>query len=398
VNLPSPLDWQSAGIGPGPDVPAERRVTRENWRLYPFSRWAFQHTRELVPSRAISASPAPRALSVMPVDLDSLRFDDGEGNRIGWNDFLQRTYTDALLVLHRGHIAYEYYGNGMTPAKPHMLFSITKSLVGLVAERLISKGMVDPRTVVADCLPQLAGTGFAKATLRHLLDMTDGVDFDENYDDPDAEVHLYSAAYWRPERGLGGVAAALPKLVRSSTERGAEFLYRTPIADVAGLMLRRLTVRSLAELVGDMIWQPAGCADEAYMLLDTAGMEIAGTGLNATMRDLARLALWLQEPAQATLLAAMLAGGDRRLFAKSRYGGRGGGSYRSFWWIGHEPRPSIAALGVFGQRLYIEPDAELVLIRCGSHPIASNLYTDPIHGSAIAALKRRLGVTAKPCA
>lgn len=370
---------------------AEYRVTRENWRLYPFSRWAFQHTRELVPSRAISPSLTPRALSVMPVDLDSLRFDDGEGNRIGWNEFLQRTYTDALLVLHRGHIAYEYYTNGMATAKPHMLFSITKSIVGLVAERLISAGVIDPSHRVADCLPELGGTGFAKASLRHLLDMTDGADFDENYDDPDAEVHLYSAAYWRPERGLGGVAAALPKSVRSGTEPGAEFFYRTPVADVAGLMLRRLTGRSLAELVEDMIWRPAGCADETYMLLDTAGMEIAGTGLNATMRDLARLALWLQEPAQTTLLGALLVGGDRQLFAKSRYGGRGGGSYRSFWWIDHGAHRSIAALGVFGQRLYIEPEAQLALIRCGSHPVASNVYTDGIHRNAIAALRARLG-------
>ena len=371
-------------------MPAEYRVTRENWRLYPFSRWAFQHTRELVPSRALSPSPTPRALSVMPVDLGSLRFDDGEGNRIGWNDFLQRTYTDALLVLHHGQITYEYYGNGMTAAKPHMLFSIAKSIVGLVAERLISAGVIDPSHRVADCLPELGGTGFAKASLRHLLDMTDGANFDENYDDPDAEVHLYSASYWRPERGLGGVAAALPKLVRSGTGPGAEFLYRTPVADVAGLMLRRLTGRSLVELVENMIWQPAGCADEAYMLLDTAGMEIAGTGLNATMRDLARLAQWLQEPGHATLLGGLLAGGDRRLFAKSRYGDRGEGSYRSFWWIGHEPYASIAALGVFGQRLYIEPEAELVLIRCGSHPVASNLFTDAIHRNAIATLRDHL--------
>ena len=387
MTLLSPLDWPSAGIGPGPDVPTERRVTRDNWRLYPFSRWAFQHTRELVPSRAISPGPAPRALSAMPVDLRSLRFDDGEGNRIGWDDFLQRTYTDALLVLHRGNVAYEYYANGMTAAKPHMLFSITKSIVGLVAERLIGAGMVDPGVRVADSLPALAGTGFAKATLRHLLDMTDGAEFDENYDDPQGEVHLYSAAYWRPERGLGGVAAALPKLTRSSAAPGTDFLYRTPVADVAGLMLRQLTGQPLAKLVEDIIWRPAGCGDEAYMLLDTAGAEIAGTGLNATMQDLARLALWLQEPAQANLLTALLAGGDRQLFANSRYGDRSAGSYRSFWWIGHDPQPSIAALGVFGQRLYIEPKAQLALIRVGSHPVASNLYTDAIHRNAIIALR-----------
>lgn len=391
MTLPPLLDWQRAGIGPGPDVPPGYRVTRENWRLYPFSRWAFQHARELVPSRAIPPSPTPRALTTAPVDLNGLHFDDGEGNRIGWPDFLDRTYTDALLILARGRIVHEYYANGMTAAKPHMLFSITKSIVGLVAERLIDEGIVDPATTVATCLPELARTGFADASLRHLLDMTDGAHFDENYDDPAAEVHLYSAAYWRPERGLGGVAGALPKMTRRASAPGSAFFYRTPVADVAGLMLRRLTGRSLADLIADMIWRPAGCHDEAYMLLDTAGMEIAGTGLNATPRDLARLALWLLEPAQAPLLTGLLSGGDRSLFASSRYADRIVGSYRGFWWIGHGAPPSIAALGVFGQRLYIEPERRFALIRVGSHPIASNLYTNLIHQRAIDALRQYLG-------
>ena len=390
MTLPPPLDWQSAGIGPGPDVPPEYRVTRDNWRLYPFSRWAFQHTRELVPSRVIPPSEQPRALDFAPIDLAPLAFDDGEGRMITWSEFLERTYTDALLVLHKGKIVYEYHANGMTPAKPHMLFSITKSIVGLVAERLIASGMLDPNAKVADRLPELAETGFGPATVRHLLDMTDGGAFDEDYGNPDAQVHLYSGAYWRPERGLEGVAGALAKLTGSVAPPGKRFSYRTPVADMLGMVLRRITGRSLADLVGNLIWHPAGCCDETYMLLDTAGMEIAGTGLNATPRDLARLVLWLMEPGQSALLATILSGGDRNLFAQSQYAIRPNGSYRSFWWIDHGANPSIAALGVFGQRLYVEPESGLALIRVGSHPVASNLFTDAIHRNAIAALRERL--------
>lgn len=390
MNLPPSLDWQSAGIGPGPDVPPEYRVTRENWRLYPFSRWAFQHTRELVPSRAIPPSHQPRALDFAPIDLASLAFDDGEGQRITWPEFLEQTYTDALLVLHQGKIVHEYHANGMTPAKPHMLFSITKSIVGLVVERLIATNAIDPAAKVADLLPELAGTGFAPATIRHLLDMTDGAAFDEDYGNPDAQVHLYSGAYWRPERGLEGIAGALAKLTGSVAPPGEHFSYRTPVADVLGMVLRRVTGRSLSTLIADLIWHPAGCCDETYMLLDTAGLEIAGTGLNATPSDLTRLALWLLEPDQNALLARILSGGDRRLFAQSRYAIRPDGSYRSFWWIDHGANLSIAALGVFGQRLYIEPENDLAVIRVGSHPVASNLFTDAIHRNAIAALRERL--------
>lgn len=390
ITLPPPLDWQNSGIGPGTDVPSEHRVTRDNWRIYPFSRWAFQHARELVPSRAIAPSQNTRPLAFEPADLDDLHFDDGEGGMVSWPYFLDRTYTDAMLILHRGRVVYEFYSNGMTAAKPHMLFSVTKSIMGMVAEQLIAGGRIDPSPTVADCLPELAESGFSAASLRHLLDMTDGADFDENYDNPDAEVHLYSGAYWRPERGLGGVTEALATLTRSAAPPGEAFSYRTPVADVAGLMLRRFTGQSLDRLVRDWIWQPAGCADEAYMLLDTAGMEIAGTGLNATLRDLARISLWLLEPGQSPLIAALLAGGDRDLFARSQYADGRNGSYRSFWWITHHPCPSIAALGVFGQRLYIEPDNAFALIRAGSHPLANNLFTDAIHRNAIAALRTRL--------
>ncbi|WP_157214999.1 serine hydrolase domain-containing protein [Flavisphingomonas formosensis] len=388
MTLPPPIDWPEAGIGPGPDIPSDRRVTRANWRMWPYSRWAFQHARELVPSRALPRAPAARTLPERPLDLSGLRFGDGEGGETDWAEFLRRSYTDALIVLHRGAIVHEYYANGMTAASPHMLFSITKSIIGLVAERLIATGRIDPDAPVGTVVPELAGGAFGPARLRHLLDMTDGAAFDENYADADAEVHRYSAAYWTPEAGLDGVLGQLPSIVRRAAEPGALFAYRTPVADVLGLALRRATGRPLAELVAEEIWTPAGCGDEAYMLLDTAGMEIAATGLNATVRDMARLALWLIETGEP--LAGLIAGGDRALFAAAGQATRPNGSYRSFWWIDHGRPPAITANGVFGQRLWIDPAAGLAVARVGTHPVASNGFTDMLHREAFAAVRAAL--------
>lgn len=391
MNLPSPLDWPGAGIGSGPDIPPERRVTRDNWRSYPWSRWAFQHTRELVPSRAVPRCDSARRLVEEPVELSGLMFPDGDGGTIAWPAFLDRTYTDALLILHRGRLVHEHYANGMTARTPHMLFSITKSVVGLVAERLIMEGLFDPSAQVADHVPELARSGFGSASARHLLDMVDGVAFDEDYARPDAEVHSYSAAYWTSAAGHEGVLGMLPKLIRRDAEPGQAFRYRTPVADVLGLLLRRVTGRPLATLIGEHVWRPAGCADDCHMLVDTAGLEIAGTGLNATARDLARLALWLMEPEQRPLLGVLMMGGDRALFAAARMTTRPHGSYRGFWWIDHGETPSLSALGVFGQRLWLAPAEELAVIRFGSHPIASNSFTDIIHRNAFAALRATLG-------
>jgi CubicO group peptidase (beta-lactamase class C family) len=390
-DLPPPLDWQAAGIGPGPDVPIERRVTRDNWRLYPFSRWAFQHARELVPSRALPAAATPRPLPAAPVDLAGLTFTDPAGGERTLANFLATGYHDALLVLHRGRLAWAHLANGMGLDRPHMLFSVTKSLVGVAAERLLARGLLDPETKAGEAVPALAGSGFAPATLRHLLDMTDGVAFDETYADPTAQVHLYSAAYWTPQAGLGGTLAALAGLSGPAEPPGLSFRYRTPVADVIGWMLRRMTGRTLAQLVADEVWRPAGCGDEAYMLVDTAGMEIAGTGINASPRDLARIGLWLLEPGQADVLGAILDGGDRALFAAAGLdAARAGGSYRSLWWVDHREPAMLSANGVYGQRLWLDPAHQLCVVTLGSHPVAGNSFTDAAHRALFAAIRARL--------
>ena len=398
MTLPPPLDWPSAGIGPDEHFPPERRVTRENWRLYPYSRWSFQHARELVPNRSIRRSSTPRLLEEAPIELAGLVFPDEAGQMVGWGEFLHRTYTDAFLVLHRGKLVHEYYANGMTAESTHLLFSMTKSFFGLIAEMLIAEEMLDETALVVRYVPELAQSAFAAATVRHLLDMTDAVAFDEDYADPAAEIHRYSAAYWDPALGYGGVFEALKALTRSTGAPGSSFAYRTPVADALGWVLLRATGQSLAKLLGDRIWRPAGCADNAQILLDTAGHEIAGAGLNATARDVARVAQmlldggvvdgrWVVPPAALDSIAG---GGDRALFAGAGFETRRGGSYRSQWWVAHEGYESIQALGVYGQRIYLEPGSGLAIVRFGSHPVAGNGFTDGIHHNAIAALRTAL--------
>jgi CubicO group peptidase (beta-lactamase class C family) len=389
MTLPAPLDWQNAGIGPGPDVQPSLRVTRENWRLYPYSRWAFQHTRELVPSRALRRSDTPRVLPVEAMSLDALTFDDGEGHLISWESFVETTYTDALIVLHQGSIIYETYRNGMTPHTPHHCFSVSKSFVGLLAEMLIAVGKLDPAAPVTAYVPELAQSGFAQASVRDLLDMTDGVAFNEDYANPDADIHRYSASYWTPSAARGGVHEALAQLTASDHRPGAGFSYRTPVADAVGWVIARASRKRLADLFSERLWQPAGCGDDGHFLVDTAGEEIAASGLNATVRDMARLALVMIEgnaiPAAAR--ASILGGGNRALFADSKYAERSTGSYRSQWWVAHDDFGAISALGVYGQRVHIETETGLILIRFGSHPLASNLHTDGLHSRALEALR-----------
>jgi CubicO group peptidase (beta-lactamase class C family) len=229
MTLPPPLDWQIAKIGPGQGAPPEHRVTRENWRLYPYSRWAFQHTRELVPSRALCRSTVPGDLDENIVPLDDLQIAGDSGDSaISWAEFEAQTYTDAMLIIHNGMIIHERYYNGMTRRTPHHAFSVSKSFIGLLAESMIADDVLDKSAAVTTYVPELAESGFAKVEIHHLLDMTDGVAFDEDYANLNADVHRYSANYWTPALADGGVRAALARLNGRDHAPGSEFSYRTP--------------------------------------------------------------------------------------------------------------------------------------------------------------------------
>jgi CubicO group peptidase (beta-lactamase class C family) len=383
-----PLDWQVAGIRPGQDASPEYRVTRENWRLYPFSRWAFQHTRELVPSRSLRRGDTARTLLEGVVSLDDVSIDDSAGGTISWAEFEAQTYTDAMLIIHDGVIIHECYYNGMTAQTPHHAFSVSKSFVGLLGEMLIADNVLDQGAPVTDYVPELINSGFAQASVRDLLDMTDGVTFDEEYSNPDADVHRYSASYWTPALADGGARATLARLADRDHAPGHGFSYRTLVADALGWVIARASGTRLADLFSELLWQPAGCADEGHFLVDTAGDEIAASGLNATARDMARLALLLAEGTAVPSAArtSVLRGGNRDLYASSKYAERSRGSYRSQWWVAHDDFGSISALGVYGQRVHIETETGLIMVRFGSHPLASNLHTDGLHRRALEAL------------
>src|SRR5215470_8305396 len=110
---------------------AGSQVTLANWRMPPFSRWAFQHVRELIPSADIACDPA-RVLPLVSAPAS-----------LGVDEELAATDTDAMVVLHRGRLVYERYANGMSADTPHILMSVSKSMLGLLAGVLAPKGVLD---------------------------------------------------------------------------------------------------------------------------------------------------------------------------------------------------------------------------------------------------------------
>jgi CubicO group peptidase (beta-lactamase class C family) len=406
---------QVPGWMQGSPPPPERRIrfADADHLSFPKSRWSFNHLRELVPTACIgrgAAAPAALDAARLPAGdagaawLDALRFDSGGGTTMNWAQALEQTHVDGIVVLHRGAIAYEaYFGEGAAH-RPHLCFSVTKSVVGLAAAVLVHDGELDAASPVGRIVPELQASAFGDASVRDLLDMLVGLSYSEDTADPSAAVwRFYRAGGILPAppgyEGPRGFARFLPSVEKGGAH-GASFDYKTVNTQVLGWVLERVTGMPLAELLSRMIWSRLGAEQDAYISVDENGMAYAGGGMCATVRDLARLGELLRNDGRrgsaqvvpAAVVADIRAGGDRERFAGAPVyrATLGGWSYRNCWWISHDAHGVFMARGIHGQSLYIDPLAQVVIARVGSHPISSSVANDPITLPAFAAIARAL--------
>lgn len=287
------------GLMQGFPPPAGKRVDRFNgmWEP-PFNRWAYQNMRRIWPTAPVRPSDTGTALRrEIDADIGSLSVRRKDGSLADFECFLRQTFTDSLIVVHKDSIVYERYLNGMTPDTPHIMFSCTKSFIGLFALMAIEEGLVTRYTPIVDIIPELDnGSGFSDATFGQVLDMTASLKFSEYYADPDAEFHDYIAVLgagikavdWDGPKSLYDYATTLTKL--KGRAHGSVFEYQTPQADVLNWAVSRLFGQNFVTLLETRLWSRLGMTGEAYVLLDATGNLVAGGGLNATAEDMARFA------------------------------------------------------------------------------------------------------------
>ncbi len=407
---PSALD--PARLMQGVPPPPPYRINLENWQAYPQKIWSFQHTRELFPTRQIARAGAVSELPRTLRPMGELAVNAPGDAAMSWDQMLQATHTDAIVVLHQGRIVEERYFNGMGPQTQHLIFSASKSMTGLMGAVLINEGKLDENALVGKQVPELADSAWAGATVRQVLDMTDGVRFSEIYTDPKSDIFRYIGAMgWAPQlRQPGspeGILAMLPTLKTVQDEvRGTAFRYRSPATDVSAWVAGRAAGQSLSAWLQERIWRRLGMEQDAYMMLDPAGQEVSFAGLNATARDLARFGQMMlqrgrwsgQQIIPAAVVDELIRGGDARAFEASGLATRKGWSYRSQWWVypGAPGIPrSFAALGAFGQMLYVFPDHDVVIVKLSSHPNPVSATTDPLHQRALRAMVTHLQTPAR---
>lgn len=386
---PVTLGWMQ-GFPPTADKTI--RFTDPDYFAFPKLRWTVCHFRELMPSMAVrTGTDGPRALPAdLDAGLDGVTFTPlGGGGTMTWGAAFDANYTDGILVLHKGRVVYERYDGCLDANTLHGAMSVTKSLTGLLAEVLVAEGKLDDTARVRDIIPELTDSAFGYATVRQVLEMTTALDYSEDYADPNAEVWTYAEAgspLAKPE-GYTGPRSYFDylQLVRKKGEHGDAFGYKTINSDAAGWLISRTTGLSVADFLSNRIWSQIGTEREAFYTVDSIGTPFAGGGFNATLRDLARLGqLMLNEgrvgdvqviPAEA--IARIRQGGSKDTFAKAGYDLLPGWSYQGMWWVSHDDHGSFAARGVHGQTIWIDPAAQMAIVRFASNPVAGNAASDP---------------------
>jgi CubicO group peptidase (beta-lactamase class C family) len=365
----------------------DARVSPANWLEAPYNRWSMWHVREICPTQAVSRGADP----VLPLpdraetlDLDGVAVTRVDGSVGTVRGVLDGTFTDAFAVLQDGELAAEWYVDGGGPDMVHAVLSVTKSLVGCVAGILVDQGVLDEDAPAERYVPELATSGYAGATVRHLLDMRSGARFLEDYADPGAEIRQMDE-WLLGERGL---YAYLPTL-GAERPHGGHFLYRSSETDVLGWVCERASGALMADLMGELVWAPMGAADDAEIMVDSTGTAVHNGGLGATARDLLRFGQLLLSGG-----AVPAPGGGRRQVLPSRWLRQAwavdadirsafvespaertfpGGWYRNqFWFRVGAYGDVLLCMGIHGQLVYVSRRTNTVCVKLSGWPDAQH--------------------------
>ena len=386
---PNVLGWMQ-GSPPPPDKII--RFEDGSYFKYPQMRWTVCNFQQLMPTKSVS-----RGLSTsIPLEtatvenIDQVMFTPwGTSEPMTWQQSLETNFTDGIIVLHHGKKVYEKFFGCLSPTNRHGAMSLTKSFVGLLGEMLVNEGQLQENRLVKEYIPELGESALADATVRQVLDMTTGLEYSEDYADPDPEVWKHAAAgnpLPKPDNYTGPrTYFQFLQTVQKKGEHGRSFAYKTINTDVVGWLISRVTGKPLNEVLSEKIWSKMGADMNGYFTVDSIGTPFAGGGLNAGLRDMARFGQVIVnngkfgygEVIPEAVIKKIRMGGDRRAFADAGYSLLEGWSYRSMWWITHNDHGAFMARGVHGQSLYIDPTADMVIARFASYPVAGNAANDP---------------------
>lgn len=384
----------------------DRQVTLANWRTAPFNRWGVHHMREVVPTAAVRRDPdRVWALPTNPVEgLGDVTFTAGDRRTRTVDGWMRESCADGLLVLRDGAIVHEEYRGYLQPSTTHLLFSVTKSVTGLFAGLVVDRCGLDPDALVGDVVPELAASGYGDCTVRHVLDMTVSLDFDETYDDANTAMLAYrESCGWIPPsdpENPTDLRRFLAGLGRRAGEHGRHFRYLSPNSDLLGWVLEHAAGRPMASMLSDWLWSPMGASHDADLAVDRLGAPRTAGGMAATLRDMGRLTEMVRcggvadgrQVVPATWIDDIWTNGDPDAWRGNSFETMlpPGGRYRSQWYLTDGRGSQTMGAGIHGQWIWFDRDRRVSVVKFTSRPVASDGVLDDIETSCFAAIAAAL--------
>lgn len=331
----------------------------------------FNRMGEIFPTSTMTASPAPKPFPV-GAGIELPRTYSHAGTDRDLKGFLDETDTVALLVLKDGALRLERYTLTGSPTTRWMSMSMAKSVTSAALGIAWGDGLFRVDQPITDFLPQLAGSAYDGVAIKHILQMSSGARWNEDYSDPDSDIMRFIRVFAHG----GSFGELAPKMVRQR-EPGTYNLYNSMDTQVLGMLLKQVTGKPIRDYVQEKLWHPMGAESDAYWLIDTGGMEMAYGGLNATARDYAKFgelfrnsgswhgrqlvpAEWVK--ASMTPDAPHLVPGDHGL-SDTAFG------YGYQWWLMDGDEGEFAAIGVYNQFIYVNPTRGLTIVKLSANPL-----------------------------
>ncbi|EJS76850.1 serine hydrolase domain-containing protein [Bacillus cereus] len=380
-------------------TPSKNNVTKENWLDDPYLRWSYTHMKEFTLINEVNNNPNqvshfPTALQ----NLDDFAVGRAFGNTTPLKKLLDDNKTDAFVVVHNGQLIYERYFNGYKQNEPHGMASIAKVFTGAIIQSLAEENRIDVEKTADTYIRELNNTPFGKATIQQLMDMQVSAEYPTHgyvkpgLENQDAQLYLASNILPRGKNYDGPLN--IYDMLRETEETappGSAFSYNNGSAETLAWVIRTITGKSLAENVSERIWSQIGMEENAYYVTDETKVEQASAGLNATARDMARFGQLLLNNGEYNgkqILPSSITESVKNVQEGELAIGNGASiSYHNQWWIPHNEQGAFEVLGSYGQTLYIDPKANMVIVHFSSnaapsneiHSVYSDMYVDIAH-------------------
>ncbi len=282
-------------------------------------------------------------------------------------DYMSANRTSGVLVLKDGKIILERYGLGRTPKDRWTSFSVAKSLTSTLVGAAIQDGKIKgPDALVTDYVPELKGSAYDGVTVRELLMMSSGVQWNEDYTDPKSDVA--QAGFTGSEPGVDPLVSYMRHLPRAA-EPGTKWHYDTGETDMVGIMVANAVGKPLSQYLSEKVWATYGMEQDAVWMVDASGkQERGGCCISMTLRDYARVGQFILDGGYAQGRQIVPSWWVAQATTKEIDNGAGGYGY--FWWI--RENGSYEAVGIFGQSITTFKDDRLIIVINSAWPAATS--------------------------